>query len=265
MRLLMSSAFGFLAYHFTFVKAGFNGAVVTPSVNTIMLSPPACVSFNLKTDNCNLPHCGCNTEYVEAQGNCLLHFFTTPVNQALVQNLLDEEVAQCQREGLSVSFSLNLSSSAEALVQATNRRNADLRRNQVVFLALQIVGGHIGLPAILIFALYSRRVHPDPTFLNFCLTWIFSSIVFSLLLYHGTTGNTIINPLGEIEPNFCFAQAALTEGAQLMTACSTLSLNIWLWLGLQTVMRGDEFNCLKGTARKWTNAGVRIYLTYRSG
>lgn len=56
-----------------------------------------------------------------------------------------------------------------------------LRRNQAVFLALQVVGGHIGLPAILIFTLYSRRVRRDPTFLNFCITWIFSSVAFSFL------------------------------------------------------------------------------------
>lgn len=58
---------------------------------------------------------------------------------------------------------------------------ADLRANQAVFLGLQIAGGHIGLPVVLAFAVFSSRVRRDPTFLNFCITWIFSSVVFSLL------------------------------------------------------------------------------------
>lgn len=56
-----------------------------------------------------------------------------------------------------------------------------LRSSQRAFLALQITGGHIGLVIVLAFAVFSRKVRRDPTFMNFCITWIFSSIVFSLL------------------------------------------------------------------------------------
>jgi len=56
----------------------------------------------------------------------------------------------------------------------------ELRSQQKAFLALQIAGGHVGLPIVLIFAVFSRKVRRDPTFLNFCITWIFSSVVFSL-------------------------------------------------------------------------------------
>ena len=45
-------------------------------------------------------------------------------------------------------------------------------------------------------------------------------------LYRGTQGNTVANSLGEVPPNQCLAQATLTEGAQVMTAASTLALVI---------------------------------------
>jgi len=51
-------------------------------------------------------------------------------------------------------------------------------------------------------------------------------------LYRGTTDNTVVNSLGEVAPNKCLAQAALTEGAQVMTACSTLALVIRVRLDL---------------------------------
>ena len=119
-----------------------------------------------------------------------------------------------------------------------------LRRSQTAFLALQIAGGHIGIVILLAFAAFSRKVRRDATFLNFCITWISFSVVFSMLrafsfcevlfektyleflsrLYRGTGGNTVVNPLGKVSRSACLAQAALTEGAQVMTACSTLAL-----------------------------------------
>ena len=49
---------------------------------------------------------------------------------------------------------------------------------------------------------------------------------FVYRLYRGTTDNNINNTLGNVVPNMCTAQAALTEGAQVMTAASTLALII---------------------------------------
>ena len=48
-------------------------------------------------------------------------------------------------------------------------------------------------------------------------------------LYRGmtdTTDNTINTPLGLVPQKMCRTQAALTEGAQVMTAASTLALVI---------------------------------------
>ncbi|KAF8524354.1 hypothetical protein BU17DRAFT_63342 [Hysterangium stoloniferum] len=150
------------------------------------------------------------------------------------------EMDQCHREGIQISYSAPLDPVAEALVQVAYREGSVLRRNQTAFLALQIIGGHIGLFVVLIFAVFSRRIRRDPTFLNFCITWIFSSIVFSLMLYRGTSGNTILNTLGEVAPNQCLAQAALTEGAQVMTASSTLSLVVRLWISLRAAIYGES-------------------------
>ena len=48
-------------------------------------------------------------------------------------------------------------------------------------------------------------------------------------LYRGSEGNNPASPLGTVAPNQCLAQAALTEGAQIMTACSTLALVIQVY------------------------------------
>ena len=56
----------------------------------------------------------------------------------------------------------------------------ELRREQTAFLALQIVGGHIGLPILILHAIFSRTTHRDLTFLNFCFTWSISSVIFSI-------------------------------------------------------------------------------------
>ena len=62
---------------------------------------------------------------------------------------------------------------------------------------------------------------------------MFMAIAISLLLsrlYRGTEGNTIANSLGEVPRIPCVMQAALAEGAQVMTAGSTLDLVIQVWL-----------------------------------
>ncbi|KAF8491656.1 hypothetical protein JB92DRAFT_1264028 [Gautieria morchelliformis] len=129
---------------------------------------------------------------------------------------------------------------------------AALRRSQTAFLALQISGGHIGLVVVLIFAFFSRTVSRDPTFFNYCITSIISSVVFSIPLYHGTEGHTVVKPLGEVPRNVCLAQAALTEGAQVMTACSMMNLVIQFWLDIHDTFIGNP-NSMNGIKRSsWT-------------
>ena len=56
----------------------------------------------------------------------------------------------------------------------------ELRKEQTIFFSLQSVGGHVGLTIFLIASILLRNPRPDLTFINFCFTWVFSSIVFSI-------------------------------------------------------------------------------------
>lgn len=53
--------------------------------------------------------------------------------------------------------------------------------DEIVFLALQIAGGHVRLPLVLHTIALSSQVRQHPVFVNFCVLWIISSVVFSLL------------------------------------------------------------------------------------
>ncbi|KAF8521683.1 hypothetical protein JB92DRAFT_2890177 [Gautieria morchelliformis] len=61
-----------------------------------------------------------------------------------------------------------------------NGLDEQLRQQQAIYRALQIIGGHIGLPILLLFSIFSKTAQRDLTFLNFCFTWIFASITFSV-------------------------------------------------------------------------------------
>jgi len=205
---------------------------------------------------CSVPHCGCTVPFLQAQGACLVCQTDTPGDAAAVQFLLDAEIAQCHSEKIPVEYQIPLPPAAQAIVRRINQQSAELRQQQTGYLALQIAGGHVGLVVVLIFAVFSRKVRRDPTFLNFCITWTFSSIVFSILLYRGTDGNTVANSLGEVPPMTCLAQAALTNGAQVMTACSTMALVIQLWLGLRAAIHGDPVHGLK--QGQWTTTMLLV-------
>ena len=64
---------------------------------------------------------------------------------------------------------------------STDDRLIVLRRTQMAYLGLQVAGGHIGLVVVLVHSIFSNRIRRDPTYINFCITWIFSSVAFSLL------------------------------------------------------------------------------------
>ncbi|KAF8582424.1 hypothetical protein K439DRAFT_1618312 [Ramaria rubella] len=199
-----------------------------------------CNAFALLNVECppSSPHCHCNAPFLSAQGNCLLCRTETASDEAAVQFLLDEEISQCHSEGIDVNVQLQLPPAAADIVHSFDVGGQILRRMQTAFLALQILGGHVGLVLIFVFGVFSRRVNRDPTFISFCLAWIFSSVVFSLSLYKGVEDNTTLNTLGEVNPDFCLAQAALTAGAQVLTACSTLAWVIQLWITLRAVING---------------------------
>ncbi|KAF8582415.1 hypothetical protein K439DRAFT_1661848 [Ramaria rubella] len=217
--------------------------LVSRQVNNVSSQCNAtCNTFELLNVECptSSPHCHCNVPFISAQGNCLLCQTETATDQASVQFLLDEEMAQCRSEGIEVNaIHIQLPQAAAEIVRVFNVSSQILRRMQTAFLALQISGGHIGLVIIFVSGVFSRRVNRDPTFINFCLTWIFSSVVFSLSLYKGVGNNTTLFPLEEISLTLCLAQAILTAGAQALTACSTLAWIIQLWITLRAVINGS--------------------------
>jgi len=52
------------------------------------------------------------------------------------------------------------------------------------------------------------------------------NLLETIRLYRGTEGNTVANSLGDVSPEVCVVQAALTSGVQVMTAFSTMALVI---------------------------------------
>ena len=59
--------------------------------------------------------------------------------------------------------------------------------DEAVFLGLQIAGGQVLLPILLVTVLLSPTVKRHSVFSSFCISWICSSIAFSLLCVHGSS------------------------------------------------------------------------------
>lgn len=49
------------------------------------------------------------------------------------------------------------------------------------YFALHIVGGHIGLPILVLTFIISKRAKRSITVINFCITWILFSVSYCLL------------------------------------------------------------------------------------
>ncbi|KAF8524358.1 hypothetical protein BU17DRAFT_63346 [Hysterangium stoloniferum] len=190
-----------------------------------------CANFTTILGHCNFsgpPSCTCTVSFVSAKIQCLLcERNSGPLNLAGAKFLLDDDVARCHKAGIQIGYSLLLDPAAAAIVQRVYRTDSVLRKRQTVFLALQIIGGHIGIFLVLVLAVFSRR---------YCVFVVLSK---AYRLYRGTSENTFLQPLGDGRENLCLVQAALTNGAQVMTASSTLSLVIRLWLDLRTAICGE--------------------------
>jgi hypothetical protein len=57
----------------------------------------------------------------------------------------------------------------------------DRRGLLTAFLALQILGGHVGIPLMLLTIFFSRQIMRHPIFVNFCATWILFTLSYTLL------------------------------------------------------------------------------------
>ncbi|KAF8509498.1 hypothetical protein JB92DRAFT_2946184 [Gautieria morchelliformis] len=124
-----------------------------------------------------------------------------------------------------------------------NRPDEQLRQQQAIYRALQVIGGHIGLPILLLFSFFSKTAQRDLTFLNFCFTWIFSSISFSAGLYRlgPATMSTWSSALPFIHSDQeCLNQAALVSGAQAMTDTAMCALIVQLWFDFRAAIHGPR-------------------------
>ena len=79
----------------------------------------------------------------------------------------------------------------------------ELRKQQTIFFALQIFAGHVGLPILLIASVLFRKPRPDLTFINFCVPWVLSSIVFSIgLVRFGRLSQLLHTNIQRIMPDY---------------------------------------------------------------
>ncbi|KAF8531959.1 hypothetical protein JB92DRAFT_2845515 [Gautieria morchelliformis] len=167
----------------------------------------------------------------------------SPLFQALAQYKINFQIALCHFDGRSVdNVQLLFTQNASTFLDLMNRSDEQLRQQQAIYRVLQLIGGHIGLPILLLFSIFSRTAQRDLTFLNFCLTWIFSSITFSVGLYRLGQANSISGPpLPFIHSGQeCLNQAALVSGAQAMTDTAMCALIVQLWLDFRAAIHGPR-------------------------
>ncbi|KAF8505314.1 hypothetical protein JB92DRAFT_2965058, partial [Gautieria morchelliformis] len=105
-----------------------------------------------------------------------------------------------------------------------------------------IIGGHIGLAILLLFSIFSKTAQRDLTFLNFCFTWIFSSVTFSVGLYRLRPASQYFEttlPFIHSDQE-CLNQAALVSGAQAMTDTAMCALIVQLWFDFRAAIHGPR-------------------------
>ncbi|KAH8117807.1 hypothetical protein DFH11DRAFT_1541094 [Phellopilus nigrolimitatus] len=139
--------------------------------------------------------------------------------------------------------------------------------DESVFLGIQIAGGHILLPILVLTIIFSRKVTRHPVFVNFCISWIFSSVVYSLLVYQGRSSNDLLS----LNPSYnsCLVQAALIYGSQALTACTNLALVVHLWIVLRSFAKSKNVSFLE--ENKWgmvytctSNIGILAFASKRA-
>ncbi|KAF8515209.1 hypothetical protein JB92DRAFT_83927 [Gautieria morchelliformis] len=171
---------------------------------------------------------------------------------AQCQYYLNVQIALCHFDGHSTDkVQLLLTPNASAILDSLKRPDEQLRQQQGIYIVLQIIGGHIGLPILLFFSVFPKKAQRDLPFLNLLFTWIISSISFSIALYRlGPASSTyIVLPFIPSE-EVCRSQAALVIGAQVMTDTAMCALIIQLWLDIRAAIHGP----LTPGQVRWTRA-----------
>ncbi|KAF8505327.1 hypothetical protein JB92DRAFT_2965266, partial [Gautieria morchelliformis] len=126
-----------------------------------------------------------------------------------------------------------------------NRPDEHLRQQQAIYRALQIIGGHIGLPILLLFSIFSKTAQRDLTFLNFCFT-----------LYRLGPSSVFVGvalPFIHSDQE-CSNQAALVSGAEVMTDTAMCALIVQLWFDFRAAIHGPR----SPRQIRWTRATVDL-------
>ncbi|KLO12757.1 hypothetical protein SCHPADRAFT_399713 [Schizopora paradoxa] len=127
-------------------------------------------------------------------------------------------------------------STNETQVEAAREYFSKIQRlDESVFLGLQITGGQILLPLLVLTTIFSRKAPRSSVFINFCISWILYSIVYSLLVYRGRSDPFDLS----VDPSAqeCLVQASLINGVQAMTSCATIGVVIQLFCILKNTQR----------------------------
>jgi hypothetical protein len=131
----------------------------------------------------------------------------------------------------------------------------DLTPYEAPWLILHVLGGQIGLPILVLTALFSKKVHVHPTLINFWATWIIYSTSYLLLIYSGQAHRPMESNFG-----ICLAQAALIHGSPPMAVVSCFILVLHVWSTFH-----DPESLLGSRPRKWIRTALIIappYLVY---
>ncbi|KAF8512972.1 hypothetical protein JB92DRAFT_2925778 [Gautieria morchelliformis] len=184
------------------------------------------------------------------------------IDRAFIQYEINLKIALCHFDGHNVdNVQLLLTPNASAQLDIHNRQDEQLRQQQAIYRALQIIGGHIGLPILLLFSIFSKTAQRDLTFLNFCFTWIFSSIAFSVGLYRLGPASSSYVTLPFIQSDQeCLNQAALVSGSQVMTDTAMCALIVQLWFDFRAAIHGPR----SPRRIRWTRATVYLICNHLS-
>ncbi|KAF8499496.1 hypothetical protein JB92DRAFT_2981039 [Gautieria morchelliformis] len=155
--------------------------------------------------------------------------FDLGAGHALTQYEINFQIALCHFDGHSAdNVQLLLTPNASAFLDSMNRPDEQLRQQQAIYRTLQIIGGHIGLPILLLFSIFSKTAQRDLTFLNFASRGYFPALY---RLGPASLFFRVTLPFIHSDQE-CLNQAALVSGAQAMTDTAMCALIVQTHIAL---------------------------------
>jgi len=118
----------------------------------------------------------------------------------------------------------------------------------VVYFALHIFGGLIGMPLLLLTVTFSRNITRHPLWIGFCGSWILYSLSYTLLLYIGRISSLHAPHV------LCLLQAGMVYGAPAMVSVSLFVYVVQIYTFLSEAL---------GTQRssiRWTKFHLPVML-----